>query len=359
MKENNKKISVIIPVYNVESYLKRCLDSIVEQSYKNIEIILVDDGSKDGSGQICDEYALMDSRIKVIHKENAGAGLARNDAIAASTGDYFAFADADDYFDTTAFEKLINKISETDADLVLYGARFIDYNNRIRKVNSNPFSPRKSVFTAEEVSDVILNMLELDGMTKVQSDYPIDMALWKGFFDAQIIRNNHICFYSERIYKSEDFIFYTEYLSKCKSVVFLEEELYYHCDNENSISHNYSVKTQDKNDMLIEKMLDVIETNYENNKYKKSYKHGAIKVFLEATYIVIYDIFRNNRDIKYKEAKADMDYVCTSKRLKEYIMYKKLFIHDKRNYLILSLMENKCYLLLYILCKTYVKIKYK
>lgn len=92
----HKKISIIIPIYNVEKYLKRCIDSIVNQTYKNTEIILVNDGSPDNCGEICDEYAKIDSRIKVIHKENGGLSSARNAGIDISSGEYIMFVDSDD-----------------------------------------------------------------------------------------------------------------------------------------------------------------------------------------------------------------------------------------------------------------------
>ena len=103
MEIEKEKISVIIPVYNVEKYLKRCLDSVINQTYKNLEIILVDDGSTDNSGKICDEYAKNDKRIIVIHKENGGVSVARNIGLDICTGDYVNFIDSDDWIDLKFF----------------------------------------------------------------------------------------------------------------------------------------------------------------------------------------------------------------------------------------------------------------
>ena len=100
-------VSVIIPVYNVEQYLKRCIDSVIDQTYRNLEIILVDDGSNDGSGEICDNYAQNDSRIKVIHKSNGGLSDARNAGIDRSTGIYIMFVDSDDWINRECVELLI------------------------------------------------------------------------------------------------------------------------------------------------------------------------------------------------------------------------------------------------------------
>lgn len=114
-------ISIIVPVYNVEAYLKRCLDSIVKQTYENIEVIIVDDGSTDLSGQICDSYSLADSRFKVIHKANGGVASARNAGLDASRGDYIGFVDPDDWIKSDMFEKMYQDITENETDIVTCG----------------------------------------------------------------------------------------------------------------------------------------------------------------------------------------------------------------------------------------------
>ena len=114
-------ISVIIPAYNVEQYIARCLDSVRSQTYRNIEIIVIDDGSEDGTKAICDEYAAIDSRIRVVHKKNAGVAAARNDALDMASGDMIAFADADDYMETDMLEKLYIVMTENMADMVSCG----------------------------------------------------------------------------------------------------------------------------------------------------------------------------------------------------------------------------------------------
>ena len=101
------KISIIIPVYQVEKYIKRCLDSILSQTYSNLEIILIDDGSRDMSGKICDEYTIKDSRIKVIHQDNAGVSVARNKGLDICTGDYVTFVDSDDFLEPLMYEKMM------------------------------------------------------------------------------------------------------------------------------------------------------------------------------------------------------------------------------------------------------------
>lgn len=118
-------ISIIIPIYNVEQYLQRCIDSVLAQTYTDLEIILVDDGSPDGCGKICDAYAEKDSRIKVIHQENRGVSCARNAGLEIATGDQIAFLDSDDYVDATMYQQLLTVMEKTDADIAECGYRWV------------------------------------------------------------------------------------------------------------------------------------------------------------------------------------------------------------------------------------------
>lgn len=113
-----KKISVVIPVYNVEKYLSECLDSVVNQTYKNLQIILVDDGSTDFSGKICDVYAEKDNRITVVHQKNAGAGAAKNTGLDLVKGEYFSIIDSDDYIELDMYEKMVNSLEKYNVDIV-------------------------------------------------------------------------------------------------------------------------------------------------------------------------------------------------------------------------------------------------
>ena len=121
-------ISVIVPVYNVESYVAECIESIQNQTYMNLEIILVNDGSTDASGDICDQYAAYDERIKVIHQENGGLSAARNTGIKAANGDYIAFVDSDDYVGLTLYEDMLKLLKEHDLDIIEFTA-FRDKND--------------------------------------------------------------------------------------------------------------------------------------------------------------------------------------------------------------------------------------
>ena len=113
------KISIAVPVYNVEKYISKCIESLLSQTQKDIEIILVDDGSTDNSGLICDDYAQKDKRIRVIHKQNGGLGAARQSGLEVASGDYFCVCDADDWVEPAMYEELCKKAIETGADIVM------------------------------------------------------------------------------------------------------------------------------------------------------------------------------------------------------------------------------------------------
>ena len=124
-------ISVIVPVYNIEAYLRKCIDSILAQTYTNLEIILVDDGSTDNSGEICNEYAAKDARIRVIHKGNGGLSSARNTGIDIATGKYIGFVDSDDYLAPDMYEKLLGAIVNNHADISVCNVHHVDENEEL------------------------------------------------------------------------------------------------------------------------------------------------------------------------------------------------------------------------------------
>lgn len=123
----NPKISVIVPVYNVEKYLRKCVDSILSQTFTDFELLLIDDGSKDHSGEICDEYALQDDRVKVFHKENGGVSSARNLGIDVAKGEWITFVDADDYIAENLLQSLCN--IDSNVDIAFTGCTLIEGNN--------------------------------------------------------------------------------------------------------------------------------------------------------------------------------------------------------------------------------------
>ncbi len=145
------KISVIVPVYNVEKYLKKCIESILKQTYKNLDIILVDDGSTDESGKICKQYEAKDNRIRVISQNNMGLSAARNTGIDASKGDYIAFVDSDDWIEYDMYEILINSIINYNADIAISSTRNIDESNNILGDNRDLINDDIQIFNKHDM----------------------------------------------------------------------------------------------------------------------------------------------------------------------------------------------------------------
>lgn len=198
-------ISIIVPVYQVENYVGECLKSILNQTYKHLEVICVDDGSTDDSGKICDEYAAADSRVKVIHTKNRGAGAARNTALQHAVGQYIGFVDADDFIDPTMYEELMRIILEYRADIVSCEYREI----YIDTVNERPITNQTELFSASEflirttehwTYYIMCNKLfhrEIISSTKFPEGNIIDDV----FFTYRIIgRAQRIAYYSRALY---------------------------------------------------------------------------------------------------------------------------------------------------------------
>lgn len=144
-----KLLSVIVPVYNVENYLARCVDSILDQTYENLEVLLVDDGAKDSSGAICDAFAAKDSRVKVIHKVNGGLSSARNAGLEAAAGEYIAFVDSDDWIEPDAYAHLMDVMEKFDVRLVCGGRYDVDGKTGEKKVGLCP--KKEETISAEEL----------------------------------------------------------------------------------------------------------------------------------------------------------------------------------------------------------------
>ncbi|MBO5360736.1 MAG: glycosyltransferase family 2 protein [Clostridia bacterium] len=186
-------ISVIIPVYNVEEYLCECIDSVINQTYKNLEIILVDDGSTDSSGKICDEYAEKDSRISVVHKENSGPSKTRNIGIEHAKGEYIYFLDSDDYIELNALELLVNTAESNSADLVFFDAHsFSDDGAEIKQGYTV-----KGTFEAKSGYEILTELHK-------NKDYHCSVVLL--LISKRLLTSNNIRFL-ESAYCSEDMLF--------------------------------------------------------------------------------------------------------------------------------------------------------
>lgn len=230
-------ISVVVPVYNAENYLLRCVESIRNQTYSNLEIILVDDGSPDASGRMCDELAQNDSRIRVIHKENAGQGLARNDGMNIATGKYITFVDSDDWVSLDHIKNLYVALKTHQGDVALG-------NHTRYKANGEQIPCRllltKELYQGEQVLREILIPL-IGSTTNSSRDISINSSVSMNLYSLDAIRKHNIQFVSERFAVAEDFYFNVDYLYHCKRVVYCKEEVgYFYYENFQSTCEKYN-----------------------------------------------------------------------------------------------------------------------
>lgn len=235
------KISIIVPVYNIEEYIEKCVKSIMKQTYKNIEIILVDDGSKDNAGNICDELAKKDERIQVVHKANGGLSSARNAGMKHATGDYICFVDGDDCIREDYCEVLYNALIETKSEISAVAYKEIK-NSKARIYNSaarakKEFDDKCTVYNGDEI---IVQFLHWKNFR----------IAWNKLYRADILKNQ---WFKEGA-TFEDMYFNYKVLSNVNRVAYVNSPCYYYIRRDGSISTTYSEKNL--NDFA-EAILDV------------------------------------------------------------------------------------------------------
>lgn len=254
------KISVIVPVYNVEQFIKKCIDSIRLQSYSNLEIILVDDGSTDASSQICDEYAQIDERICVLHRKNEGPSSARNAGLDAATGEYIAFIDSDDYIAENYFEVLLQVLKETSVEMSLVRYQSVDEENNYR-MNVETFldDGTVSVHSGTEVIN-----------TRYRKDTLIYVVVWGKLFKRDVwrqLRYPEGCFHEdERVER--------DLYSRINNFASVDKKLYFYRVREGSIMDKMTEKRY--NDML---EWIRIEINYYKESGNAYMEHEAKRYF--------------------------------------------------------------------------------
>lgn len=247
------KVSIIVPIYNVERYLDRCMHSLLNQTMKDIEIIMVDDGSPDNSPKMCDEYAKKDKRVKVIHKQNGGLGYARNSGLEIATGEYIAFVDSDDYVKLDMYEKLYDTAMTTRSDTVFCG--FNMYFEEGRVVN-HQHTKGLLTFKDTEVKNLMLDFIA--SSPEYKSDWKYEMSVWHGIYSTGIIQKHNLRFISEREFLSEDLPFQVRYLKESATVAYMPDCFYYYCmNNAGSLTHaNYSPDKLARTQKLIAYLSD-------------------------------------------------------------------------------------------------------
>lgn len=318
-----KKITVIVPVYNADVYLEECLDSIIGQSYTNLEIILVNDGSTDNSQKICERYTTQDNRVFLINQKNGGVSRARNTGITYASGDYIMFVDSDDFIDKTICEKLIYK----DADLVFCRYHRSDSNEKHEK---EFFSLSK----LKNVSDIDKNMFEFL-YTNTLFNPPV-CKLYK----KELISE----FFREDLDLGEDIVFNLEYLKHCNSIAFLDEELYYYrVGNTSSLSHKYDYErienTYKVYQITSEQCKELFGANCDVELLKSNFLREAC---LSIKKIIVLDnsqsIFQKRKMIKKFYKDYNLNKFENEKWRRESIGYRLFFLLLKMKQILLLIM---------------------
>lgn len=237
-----KKLSIIIPVYNVEKYLDKCLQSVMNQTLQDIEIILVDDQSPDNCPQMCDEYAKQDTRIKVVHKKNGGLGFARNSGLEIATGEYVTFLDSDDFVDLHTYEHLYNLAKSNAIDALYY--KFRRFTDEVEVVPSEP-TCNVTLYKDAAVKELMLDMIASEPSAKV--DHKIQCSACTAMYRMSIIKDNNVRFHSERELISEDVIFNLDFLKYAKSAAYNNGEYYHYRVNPVSLTSTMRTDRMDFN----------------------------------------------------------------------------------------------------------------
>ena len=267
----NIKVSVIIPIYNVEKYLKKCLDSVIHQTLNEIEIICIDDCSTDDSLLIIEEYAKIDSRLKIIKNNvNKGVSASRNLGIQESKGEYIAFLDSDDFIDETAYEKAFNIAHKLDLDCLLFKTKVLD--NRTGEISDK--TPYFALDCFENFDKEIFNHTDTKKFT-----CDINVQLGSKLFKREFIINKKLFFPQRKIFEDEDF-FYNIYL-RANRISLLPEYLYYYRRfRKGSIMENKHKRFLDLLDTVGELRKIFIKTNNFDEEYKNSFYKKYISLIL-------------------------------------------------------------------------------
>ena len=321
-----EKISVIVPIYNSENFLEKCINSIVNQTYKNIEIILIDDGSKDKSKKICKKYLEKDARIKLIECSNNGVSYARNKGIESSSGDYLFFVDSDDWINLDTLEKMIFVAKKNNVDVVKcnYYNNYSNDTEQANKLNIPSF-------------DENLNMLDNRMIKQLFASTYILNVVWGELISRKVLKN---CRFEDELTYGEDLLFNFQVLKNTDKILLMKDSYYHYLINQAGINQNYNYN------ILIKKIENL---NYVYNKIINSYNEKE-----EISYKYLKEVIDNLQKISFTQTK--MRYKneivfkeCNCNFFKEsckYVNFKKVNIKYKLSIILLKNNKYKCFVIL-------------
>lgn len=345
-----EKISIIVPVYNVEKYLEKCIDSLIEQTYKNLEILLIDDGSKDMSSIICDKYEKKDQRIKVIHKDNGGVSSARNRGIEIASGQWITFMDPDDWAEKNMIELALDIAKKYNADIVQWNSY---YNKEKEETKRKSINPDILVRKEKEIElfqlDIISTIYEeTENHTSVG---PI-RGVWGKLYKKEVLEGVK---FNTKLYAFEDGLFNLNVFNKAKTVVLFNKYLHHYRINPKSVCNSYKSTWLEQNEQILKEVQQFIKENKkEELKFYELYNVLACELFSSS---LTRCIFHKNNPKTEKEKKQQLkNYVQTdiNKNVFEKVNQKYL---NKKQKLIINLVKKQRFNSIFWIYKIKQKLK--
>ena len=316
-------VSIIIPIYNVERFLSKCLDSVINQTYTNLDILLVDDGSPDESGKICEEYAYRDKRITTIHKNNEGVVQARITGFKYSKGEYITFVDADDYIAKDAIEILVTNALQNNVDLVVAS----HYVETASKIELDKRTTRLGLYNKEDITELLKFKFLFDGAIG-RSGFPL--YLWGKIFKKQFLLGK--LEKGEGISFAEDIISVFATMQEIKSMLVIKEPIYYYVSHENQITKKKledlwpafvnawkKLKELDKDNLLKAQLPDRIISGIASTlisiSLRNTYKYYKDFINKNVHEVFIEELVWNNNNIILHSTTAKIYYTLLKKKL--------------------------------------------
>ncbi len=316
------KLSVIIPVYKVEKYLRQCLDSVVNQTFRDMEIIIIDDGSPDRCGEICDEYARKDNRIFVIHKENGGLSTARNDGIERARGEWLTFVDSDDWCDTDYYENMLKKLNGRKADVFVACKHCWEFTDH--QVVKRTYPDEFDYLKPQEMTSLCAKVLAPFYKDEKNKDAASMGVPWDKLYRTSFIKENGLWF-DTNSKAWEDLLFNFCVFRKTKRVIGGSCMGYHYRMVPTSITRRYNPNRPQFNYYFLEQLYKEVGIQEDNSVIMKAMKTRSIMLILNA--IRIYYFNSQNFEPYYKKAQA-------IKRMKEMPYFKEAI--EAKNVLYLS-----------------------
>lgn len=314
------KVSVIVPVYNTEKYLKRCIDTLVKQSFQNLEIILIDDGSTDGSGKLCDEYALADSRISVIHKENGGLVSAWKAGVRESSGEYLCFVDSDDWVEFQMIDDMVKYLTGIKKEIISS-----DY--VIEKINGN----KQNMYQGLEPGIYEGSNLRTKVIPEIlgKENRLISFSRCMKLISRELIIDN--CKYSDPVIRmGEDVTVMLPAIIDCERLVIMDHKIYYHYFYaDESMVHGYDSGLF-KNIQQLHEIIDVIMKDKFSGALWEKMHQEAQKEYLLLLLLVLKSEARDNRE-GYRKNILE---ICKSREVKNLVQTVELQVKEKSNQLL-------------------------